>query len=72
ITNISYTVPQAGAVKLAVFNALGEKVSTLVNNVVTSGTHTAAWDAGNMPSGVYFYRLEAGSFTQTRKLLLIK
>ena len=72
ITNISYTVPQAGAVKLSVFNALGEKVSTLVNNVVTSGTHTAAWDAVNMPSGVYFYRVEAGSFTQTRKLLLIK
>ncbi|MEC7731441.1 MAG: T9SS type A sorting domain-containing protein [Candidatus Neomarinimicrobiota bacterium] len=72
ITNISYTVPQPGAVKLAVFNVLGEKVSTLVNNVVTPGTHTATWDAGNMPSGVYFYRLDAGSFTQTRKLLLIK
>jgi len=72
ITNISYTVAQARAVKLSVFNVLGEKVSTLVNNVVTPGTHTATWDAGNMPSGVYFYRLEAGSFTQTRKLLLIK
>ena len=72
ITNISYTVPEAGLVKLSVFNALGEKVSTLVNNVVTPGTHTATWSAGNNPSGVYFYRIEAGSFTQTRKLLLIK
>ncbi len=71
-TNISYTVPEAGLVKLFVFNALGEKVSTLVNNVVTPGTHTATWSAGNNPSGVYFYRIEAGSFTQTRKLLLIK
>ncbi|HJL74015.1 MAG: T9SS type A sorting domain-containing protein [Candidatus Marinimicrobia bacterium] len=72
VTNISYSVPEAGQVKLAVFNVLGEEVSTLVNNVVTPGTHIATWNAGSMPSGVYFYRIEAGSFTQTRKLLLIK
>ena len=71
-TNISYTVPEAGQVNLTIFNALGEEVSTLVNNVVTSGTHTATWSAGNNPSGVCFYRIVAGNFTQTRKLLLIK
>ncbi|MFQ6677068.1 MAG: T9SS type A sorting domain-containing protein [Fidelibacterota bacterium] len=72
VTHINYTIPEIGPVKLAVFNVLGKEVSTLVNMVVTPGTHSAVWDAGDMPSGVYFYRIEAGSFTQTRKLLLIK
>ncbi len=72
VTHINYTVPEVGPVKLAVFNVLGDEVSTLVNTVVTPGVHSASWDAGDMPSGVYFYRIEAGSFTQTRKLLLVK
>ncbi|MBC8395459.1 MAG: T9SS type A sorting domain-containing protein [Candidatus Marinimicrobia bacterium] len=72
VTNISYTVPVTGQVKLSVFNVLGEEVSTLINNVVTSGTHSATWNAGDMPSGVYFYSIEATGFTQTKKLLLIK
>jgi len=72
VTHISYTVPVTGQVKLSVFNVLGEEVSTLVNNVVTSGKHTATWNASNMPSGVYFYSIEAAGFTQTKKLLLIK
>ena len=72
VTHISYTIPTSGQVKLTIYNVLGEKVSTLVNDVITPGTHTATWNAENMPSGVYFYRLDAGSFSQTNKLLLIK
>ncbi len=72
VTHISYTLPVTCQVKLSVFNVLGEEVSTLVNNVVTSGKHTATWNASNMPSGVYFYSIEAGGFKQIKKLLLIK
>ncbi|HBN45840.1 MAG TPA: T9SS type A sorting domain-containing protein [Candidatus Marinimicrobia bacterium] len=71
-THITYTVPTTGQVTLAIYNVLGEKVSTLVNDVMTPGTHTTTWNAGNMPSGVYFYRLDAGRFSQTNKVLLIK
>jgi len=72
VTHISYLVPKAGLVKLGVFNVLGEEVATLVNNVVTPGQHSVVWNAENMPSGLYFYRIEASSFAQTKKLLLIK
>ncbi len=72
VTHISYTVPTTGQVNLTIYNVLGEEVSTLVNTVITPGTYTAIWNAGNLPSGVYFYRLEAGRFSQTNKLLLIK
>lgn len=72
VTHISYTVPKSGQVNLTIFNVLGEEVSKLVNEVIIPGTHTTTWNAENMPSGVYFYRLDAGSFSQTNKLLLIK
>ena len=51
---------------------MGEAVANLVDGVVSSGGHTVSWNAVNMPTGVYFYRLESGNFTQTRKLLLVK
>jgi hypothetical protein len=71
-TNISFTLPSKTFVLLKVFNLLGEEVATLVNEELPPGTHLHQWNAGAMPSGVYFYRLQAGSFTETKKLLLLR
>ena len=54
------------------YDVLGREIATLVNEVKHPGTYTVEWNAQGMPSGVYFYRLRAGSFVQTRKLLLLR
>lgn len=59
-------------VTLTVFNTLGQQVATLVNSEVDAGYHEATFDATGLASGVYFYRLQAGDFTQTKKLCVIK
>jgi hypothetical protein len=71
-TKISFSVPKQSQVKLTVWNALGEQVATLVNEVRTAGEHTVSFDAGNVPSGVYFYRFEAGNTSYTKKMLFLK
>jgi hypothetical protein len=71
-TVISYQVASAGNVSLKVFDLLGREVVTLVNEVTSAGSYTATFNAVNMPSGVYFYRLQAGSFTETKRLVLLK
>jgi hypothetical protein len=65
-------MPKAGLVKLVVFDLLGREVATLLNENVTAGTHSVTFDASMYASGVYFYRIETGSFTDTKKMLLIK
>jgi len=57
---------------LEVYNILGEKVATLVNAQQKAGDKTVRWEAGSLPSGIYFYRLKAGNFIKTRKMLLLK
>ena len=71
-TTIQFAVPAVSDVKLEVFNILGQKVSTLVNRRMEAGLHTVNFNASNLASGVYFYRLQSGSFVQTKKMLLIK
>lgn len=71
-TTINYQLPTQSHVTLKVFDVLGREVSTLVNGVEEPGYKSAAWDAENMTSGIYFCRLAAGSFTETKKLLLLK
>jgi hypothetical protein len=71
-TNISYTIPKAGSVKLVVFDVLGREITTLVNGVKTAGTHVVNFNASSLSSGVYFYRIEAGDFTTTKKMMLVK
>jgi len=71
-TNIRYAVPERGHVSLAVYDALGREVSRLVDESQAPGTYTATWDARNMASGVYYYRLTAGGFAGTKKLLLVR
>lgn len=71
-TNIAFDLPEAGNVELSVYDMLGRKVATLVNERMTAGTHNLNFDASRLASGMYIYRLDAGSFTSTRKMMLIK
>jgi hypothetical protein len=71
-TQIAYALPQAGRVSLTVSNLLGQTVADLVNEMQTAGTHTIAFDGSVLPSGIYLYRLQAGEFVQTRKMVLLK
>ncbi len=71
-TSISYSVPKAGFVKLSVFDALGREIEVLSSGVKQPGNYEADFDATGLNSGIYFYRLEAGEFTATKKMILIK
>jgi len=72
ITQINYALPKDCQVKLEVHNILGQKVASLVDGKQEAGYKTASWDAGSLSSGIYFYRLQAGDFVQTRKMVLLK
>jgi len=71
-TKIKYSLPVSGCVSLKVYDILGKEVTMLVNEEKTIGTYELNWNPTNLPSGVYFYRLQAGSFVQTRKMILLK
>ncbi len=71
-TKIRFSIPAAGNVKLTVYNILGEKVQTLLNEEMTAGTHSVDFIASNLGSGIFLYRIESGSFTQTKKMTLLK
>ncbi len=71
-TEISFSLPNASDVKLEVYNIMGQKVATVIDGLFEAGDHTAMWDASSFSSGVYFYRLEAGEFVETRKMVLLK
>jgi len=71
-TTIRFSIPSSGEVSLKIFNLLGEEVTRLVSGQMDAGMHTVQWDATGQPSGVYFYRLRAGEFVETRKLILMR
>lgn len=72
-TKISWQLPEASFVTLKIFNSLGEEVETLVNEFMNTGIHSKLYIVNSaLPSGVYFYQLKAGSFVQTKKMILIK
>jgi N-acetylneuraminic acid mutarotase len=71
-TTIEFALPHAGFVTLKVYNVLGEEVATLAAGDHPAGTFEATWDANGLPSGVYFYQLNAGEHVQMRKALLMK
>ena len=71
-TTIRFSLPQAGAVKLTVYNLLGQVVTTLVNGYREAGTYNVNWDASNLSTGIYIYRVEANSFSLTKKMTLLK
>jgi len=71
-TVIRFAIPAAGNVTVNVFNTLGEKVATLLDGQLESGYHQVTFDAANLPSGLYFYEVQAGEFKSIKKMLLMK
>lgn len=71
-TKISYAIPTEGLVRLSIYNILGRQVATLVNDFRRAGYYDADFNASDLASGLYFYKLESGSFTETKRMLLIK
>lgn len=71
-TTISFEIPEASNVTLKVFDITGKEVASLLNGFINSGYHEYSWNASQLSSGVYFYRIQAGSFTKTKKMHLIK
>jgi 5'-nucleotidase len=71
-TIISYELPVAGYVTLKIYNTLGQEVATLFEGVSDAGSYQREWDASGMPSGLYFYRLQSASFTETRRMMFVK
>ncbi|MEJ2536512.1 MAG: T9SS type A sorting domain-containing protein, partial [Calditrichia bacterium] len=71
-TTIAFDLPKTSNVLLKIFNILGEEVTTLVSARLFTGSYTYKWDATNLASGVYLYRLEAGDYIETKKMILMK
>lgn len=72
ITTIKYAIPEAGKVTLKIFSLLGEQVAELINEEKPAGFHQVEFDASKLSSGVYFYKIESNTFTQMKKLSVIK
>jgi len=71
-TKIKYSVPQSSNVVIKVYDILGNEIETLVNEEKSAGSYELTWNAKGLSSGVYFYQLRAGSFVETKKMVLIK
>ena len=71
-TRINYEIPERSFITLKVYDVLGNEVAALVNEDRSIGNYTIEFDATTLPSGIYFYRLQAGSFVETKKMILMK
>ena len=71
-TNIRFAIPQSSFVTLKVYNILGKEIATLVNEQKESGIYDVNFDASDLASGVYVYKIQAGNFSATKKLMLMK
>ena len=71
-TTIKYSLPTASPVVLKVYNIVGQEVATVVNAVQSAGNYSVSFDASRLASGVYLYKLQTGSFTSVKKMMLIK
>jgi hypothetical protein len=71
-TNISFSLPANEFVELSVYNVLGQKVATVLNQQMSAGTHSVSFNARGLASGVYIYQIRAGSFVQNKTMMLVK
>jgi hypothetical protein len=71
-TIISYTLPSASKIKLILYNTLGQPIKVLENGFKNAGSYSVNFNADDLPSGIYFYKLEAGQFSQVKKMILMK
>ena len=72
VTSIKYSIPKQSLVRLVVYDILGREITTLVNEMKQPGNYNVSFDASGYASGVYFYRIQAGDFTDVKKMVLIK
>lgn len=72
VTTIAFSIPKSGTVSLKVYDLRGREIAVLLNQALSAGNYEYQWDAAEFPSGTYFYRIEAGRFSETRKLTLLK
>jgi len=72
VTKIEFEIPQKKFVQLIIYDALGREVTKLINEELTAGSHEVVWNAENFVSGVYFYKIKAGNFTDTKRMVLVK
>lgn len=72
VTSITFAIPTANNTSIKVYDMLGQEIAVLVNEKKDAGTYTVPFSAAHLPSGVYFYRLQSGSYTQTKKMMLLK
>jgi sugar lactone lactonase YvrE len=72
VTNIEFSIPKNSSVKITVYNSSGKEIETIVNGELSAGTYNVDWNASKYPSGVYFYKLTAGSFINTKKMIFVK
>ena len=70
--SISYTLPKSGNISLEIYNIKGQLIETLVTGHQEAGKHSVIWDADNISSGIYFYRIQTGDFSKTKKCILMK
>jgi len=71
-TTIEFSIPQTEFVTVKVYNIVGNEITTLINEKLSTGNHSIQWDGSHQPSGVYFVKIESISFVQTRKMVLLK
>ena len=71
-TQINFNVANRSNVKLTVFDILGREVATLVDKEMMPGKYNVVFDAGDLPAGIYFYKIQAGKYSQTNKMILLK
>jgi len=71
-TVINYSLPRSNMVSIRVYDVIGNEIANLVNEEKPAGRYSVNFNASNLSSGVYFYRMQAGSFVETKKLILLK
>ena len=71
-TIIEFSIPQTEFVTVKVYNIVGNEITTLINDELSTAYHSIQWDGSSQPSGVYFVKIESGSFVQTKKMVLLK
>ncbi len=72
VTDIRFVLPKTSIVKISIYDILGKEIEVLVNEKLSPGSYNVGWDASKHPSGVYLYKLSAGDFVETKKMILIK
>lgn len=72
LTTIEFSIPQSGSVTVTVYDILGREAETILNKQMDAGHHKLQWNASNVPSGIYFVRMQSGNFNQVRKISVLR